>query len=62
MPLTDWGFLVTPEELESWILYRDADLLIVNKPGGLVCHPSKRGPWSSLVGAAREYIGAVASS
>ncbi len=57
MPATDWGFSVTPEELESWIVHRDSDLLVVNKPGGLVCHPSKRGPWSSLVGAAREYLG-----
>ncbi len=57
MPLTDWGFLVTPAEIESWILYQDAELLIVNKPGGLVCHPSKRGPWSSLIGAAREFAG-----
>lgn len=57
MPLTDWGFLVTPAEIESWILYQDSELLIVNKPGGLVCHPSKRGPWSSLIGAAREYLG-----
>lgn len=57
MPLTDWGYLVTPAELESWILYQDSELLIVNKPGGLVCHPSKRGPWSSLIGAAREFLG-----
>jgi len=32
-------------------------LLVVNKPGLIVCHPSKNGPWSSLVGAAREYSG-----
>ena len=30
----------------------------MNKPGWLVCHPSKNGPWSSLVGAGREYTGA----
>jgi 23S rRNA pseudouridine1911/1915/1917 synthase len=29
----------------------------VNKPGDVVCHPSKAGPWSSLVGALREYSG-----
>jgi 23S rRNA pseudouridine1911/1915/1917 synthase len=39
------------------ILYEDADLLAVDKPGTLVCHPSKAGPWSSLIGAAREYTG-----
>ncbi len=47
---------VDPEALPSWILREDADLLIVNKPGWLVCHPSKNGPWSSLVGAVREYL------
>jgi len=25
----------------------------------VVCHPSKAGPWSSLVGATREYAGAT---
>jgi 23S rRNA pseudouridine1911/1915/1917 synthase len=58
MPATDWGWLVTADELESWILHHDGDLLVVNKPGRVVCHPSKHGPWSSLVGAAREYLGA----
>jgi len=28
---------------------------VIAKPGDVVCHPSKAGPWSSLVGAAREY-------
>jgi len=30
---------------------------VFNKPGDVVCHPSKHGPWSSLVGAAREHFG-----
>jgi 23S rRNA pseudouridine1911/1915/1917 synthase len=47
--------LTTREELMSWIVYEDARLLVVSKPGDVVCHPSKAGPWSSLVGAAREY-------
>lgn len=47
--------MITPEELRSWIVYEDARLLVVAKPGDAVCHPSKAGPWSSLVGAAREY-------
>ncbi|MEO6568749.1 MAG: RNA pseudouridine synthase [Opitutaceae bacterium] len=33
----------------------DARLLVISKPGDVVCHPSKAGPWSSLVGAVREY-------
>jgi 23S rRNA pseudouridine1911/1915/1917 synthase len=32
----------------------DDRLLVFNKPGWLVCHPSKNGPWSSLAGAVRE--------
>jgi 23S rRNA pseudouridine1911/1915/1917 synthase len=42
----------------SWIVREDDDLLIINKPGWLVCHPSKNGPLSSLVGVVREYTGA----
>jgi len=57
MPSTEWGWLVTPEELRGWILFEDERVLVVNKPGAVVCHPSKHGPWSSLVGAAREYTG-----
>lgn len=57
MPATEWGWLVTPEELESWILQNDDDVLLINKPALLVCHPSKNGPWSSLAGACREYLG-----
>ena len=49
--------LVRPEEFPDWILFEDEDLLVLNKPGWLVCHPSKNGPWSSLVGAARVYCG-----
>jgi len=45
------------DELIAWILYEDERLLVINKPGDVVCHPSKAGPWSSLVGAAREYTG-----
>ena len=48
---------IAPEELRSWIIFEDERLLVFNKPGDIVCHPSKDGPWSSLVGAAREYLG-----
>jgi 23S rRNA pseudouridine1911/1915/1917 synthase len=47
--------LITLDEVRSWIVYEDARLLVVAKPGDVVCHPSKAGPWSSLVGAVREY-------
>lgn len=49
--------LVEPGELQEWILHEDDDLLVVNKPGWLVCHPSKNGPCSSLVGAVRTWLG-----
>ncbi len=49
--------MITPEEVPGWIVYEDERLLVVNKPGDVVCHPSKAGPWSSLVGALREYTG-----
>lgn len=49
--------MVTAEELKRWIVYEDERLFVVGKPGDVVCHPSKAGPWSSLVGAAREYLG-----
>ncbi|MBP3358214.1 MAG: bifunctional demethylmenaquinone methyltransferase/2-methoxy-6-polyprenyl-1,4-benzoquinol methylase UbiE [Opitutales bacterium] len=51
------GF-VDMDEFPSWIIYEDENFLALNKPGWLVCHPSKNGPLSSLVGAAREYLGA----
>lgn len=57
MPATSWGWEVSDAELAAWTLHDDADLLVLAKPGGVVCHPSKRGPRSSLIGAAREYLG-----
>jgi 23S rRNA pseudouridine1911/1915/1917 synthase len=45
------------DELKAWICFEDERLLVVNKPGDVVCHPSKHGPLSSLVGAARQYAG-----
>jgi len=52
---TDTVRLITDAELRSWIVHEDDRLLVINKPGDVVCHPSKAGPWSSLVGATREY-------
>jgi len=49
--------IIAPEELKSWILYEDEQVFVINKPGDVVCHPSKAGPWSSLAGAVREYSG-----
>ncbi len=46
--------LVDPAELRTWVMLSDERLLVFDKPGWLVCHPSKNGPWSSLAGAVRE--------
>lgn len=39
------------------ILHEDDDLLVINKPAGLVCHPTKGDERSSLVGRLRLYLG-----
>ena len=39
------------------ILYESAELLVVNKPAGLVCHPTKTDELSSLISRARLYLG-----
>lgn len=48
---------ISPEEIRAWIVHEDERVLVISKPGDVVCHPSKDGPWSSLVGAVREYTG-----
>lgn len=42
------------------ILHEDAELLVINKPADLVCHPSKDGELSSLIGRVRLQLGAGA--
>jgi 23S rRNA pseudouridine1911/1915/1917 synthase len=49
--------LVNPAELPKWVILSDERLLVIDKPGWLVVHPSKNGPWSSLAGAVREGLG-----
>jgi 23S rRNA pseudouridine1911/1915/1917 synthase len=39
------------------VVHEDADILVVNKPAGLVVHPSKSGELSSLIGRVRLYLG-----
>jgi 23S rRNA pseudouridine1911/1915/1917 synthase len=56
MPATDWGWEIASEELRNWILIESPELLVVNKPPHVVCHPSRHGRWSSLIGACREYL------
>jgi 23S rRNA pseudouridine1911/1915/1917 synthase len=39
------------------IIYEDDDLLVINKPAGLVCHPTKTDEYSSLISRVRLYLG-----
>src|SRR5256885_5260654 len=39
------------------ILHEDDDLLVINKPAGLVCHPTKTDEYSSLISRVRLYLG-----
>jgi len=55
-PYGETAPLVDPEVFPEWIIQEDDDLLIINKPGWLVCHPSKNGPMSSLVGVVSEHL------
>ena len=49
--------MMAPDDLSNWTLHDDVQVIVINKPGDVVCHPSKAGPWSSLSGAVREHSG-----
>jgi 23S rRNA pseudouridine1911/1915/1917 synthase len=42
------------------IIHEDAELLVINKPAGLVCHPTKGDVYSSLISRVRLHLGAEA--
>lgn len=42
------------------IIHEDSDLLVLHKPAGLVCHPTKGDAWSSLISRVRLYLGSAA--
>ena len=44
------------------IIYEDADLLVINKPADLVCHPTKGDVYSSLISRVRLHLGAAATA
>ena len=44
------------------IIYEDDDLLVINKPAGLVCHPTKGDEYSSLISRIRLHLGPDASA
>jgi 23S rRNA pseudouridine1911/1915/1917 synthase len=39
------------------IIHEDDDLLVINKPAGLVCHPTKTDEYSSLISRVRLHLG-----
>jgi 23S rRNA pseudouridine1911/1915/1917 synthase len=39
------------------VIYEDDGLLVINKPAGLVCHPTKTDQYSSLISRVRLYLG-----
>src|SRR3954470_11002624 len=39
------------------IVHEDEELLVINKPAGLVCHPTKTDEYSSLISRVRLYLG-----
>ena len=41
------------------VIHEDDELLVVNKPAGLVCHPTKTDEYSSLISRARLYLGST---
>ena len=44
------------------VLHEDADLLAINKPAGLVCHPTKGDVYSSLISRVRLHLGETGSA
>ncbi|MEO6183309.1 MAG: RNA pseudouridine synthase [Verrucomicrobiota bacterium] len=44
------------------IIHETAELLVINKPAGLVCHPTKGDEFSSLISRVRLYLGTDTSA
>ena len=44
------------------IVHEDDQLLALNKPADLVCHPTKTDAWSSLIGRVRLHLGETATA
>jgi 23S rRNA pseudouridine1911/1915/1917 synthase len=51
------GFAVRAVNRLFEIIHEDAALLVINKPAGLVCHPTKTDAWSSLISRVRLHLG-----
>ncbi len=46
-----------PEDIPLEVLYEDADLIVVNKPAGMVVHPAPGSPGGTLVNALLHHFG-----
>ena len=57
MPYQRRGFEVVPENIPLDIVYEDEDLLVVNKPPGLVVHPGHGHITGTLVNALAYHLG-----
>jgi 23S rRNA pseudouridine1911/1915/1917 synthase len=56
-----WQLFPRLEKLFETI-FEDDNLLVINKPAGLVCHPTKNGEMSSLIGRTRLYLNSQPST
>lgn len=57
MPYERHGFDATPEDIPLDIVYEDDDLLVVNKPAGLVVHPGHGHYSGTLINALAFHLG-----
>ena len=48
---------ILPEAIALDIVYEDADLIVVNKPAGMVVHPAPGSPSGTLVNALMHHCG-----
>ena len=57
MPYEKHGFQLLPEEIPLDIVYEDDDVLVVNKPAGMVVHPGNGHFSGTLVNALAFHLG-----
>src|SRR5579871_3691820 len=53
---------LAPLEQLFAVIHENDDLLVINKPAGLVCHPTKTDEFSSLISRVRLYLGSSATA
>lgn len=47
---------IEPEEMELQVVYEDADVIVINKPSGIVVHPTKSYPKGTLASGVLYYF------